>query len=285
MRAGRRETLAGLLALAAAPAFAASTPFDDIESTLGDGRMGFAAVDLRTGRRWAHRAQERFALCSTFKLPLVAAILASVEGKQLDPGQRLAIASEAANVLAPTMKALLPDGSASVIDLCVAAMVHSDNAAANLLLPLVDGPPGLTRFMQQHGRGSMRLDRNEPTLNTNLPGDPRDTTTPADILALMREVLTGQVLGSPMLARLTGWMIASGTGAQRLRGGLPPQWRAGDKTGTGERGAANDVAIVWPTGASLPVLIAAYVDAPHATAAVRNAAHRAIAGRIAAELP
>jgi beta-lactamase class A len=91
-------------------------------------------------------------------------------------------------------------------------------------------------------------------------------------------------LGSPMLARLTGWMIASGTGAQRLRGGLPPQWRAGDKTGTGERGAANDVAIVWPTGASLPVLIAAYVDAPHATAAVRNAAHRAIASRIAAEL-
>ena len=51
--------------------------------------------------------------------------------------------------------------------------------------------------------------------------------------------------------------MASTTGAARLRAGVPPSWRVGDKTGTGANGATNDLAILWPPGRA-PILIAAY---------------------------
>jgi beta-lactamase class A len=49
------------------------------------------------------------------------------------------------------------------------------------------------------------------------------------------------------------------TGRERLRAGLPPGWNAGDKTGTGEKGAVNDLAILWPPGSRPPLLVACYM--------------------------
>ena len=83
--------------------------------------------------------------------------------------------------------------------------------------------------------------------------------------------------------KLIGWMIASPTGRERLRAGLPSTWRVGDKTGTynGERNATNDVAIAWRPDGS-PILIASYLHGSTAEPAARNAAHAEI-GRIIAE--
>ena len=74
-----------------------------------------------------------------------------------------------------------------------AAVTVSDNTAANLLLPKVGGPVGFTAFVGSLGDGVTRLDRNEPTLNTNYPGDPRDTTSPRAMVGLMRQVFSGAV--------------------------------------------------------------------------------------------
>jgi beta-lactamase class A len=49
-----------------------------IETEIG-GRVGIAALDTGSGKRLAYRGDERFALCSTFKWLLVAAVLARVE--------------------------------------------------------------------------------------------------------------------------------------------------------------------------------------------------------------
>src|SRR5690349_19027048 len=43
------------------------------------GRLGVAAVDTATGQRLEHRGDERFAMCSTFKFVLAAAILQRVD--------------------------------------------------------------------------------------------------------------------------------------------------------------------------------------------------------------
>jgi hypothetical protein len=81
-----------------------------------------------------------------------------------------------------------------------AAVVLSDNTAANLLLNLIGGPPGLTRFLRDIGDKVTRLDRNEPTLNENAPGDVRDTTAPRAMAFALRKVLIGNVLSSGLLA-------------------------------------------------------------------------------------
>ena len=50
-------------------------------------------------------------------------------------------------------------------------------------------------------------------------------------------------LGAKMFGRMVGDYLT-----QRTRAGLPAEWRVGDKTGSGPRGEANDVAVGWPCG-------------------------------------
>jgi len=114
-----------------------------------------------------------------------------------------------------------------------------------------------------------RLDRDEPSLNSNLPGDERDTTSPAAMLGAMTKLLTGEVLSSVSRQQLETWLVDSKVGATRLRAGLNPAWRVGTPTGSGEHGATNDVAIVWPLHGS-PFLVAVYYTDSTSPAAVRD---------------
>lgn len=281
---GRRTVLGGGAALlVAARSAPRDTAIEAIEATLGGGRLGFAAIDTAGGRRIAWRAEERFAMASTFKLPLAAAVLAEVDrGRRRLDDQ---IPFTAADLLdhAPYVRAHPQAAALPLVGLAQAAVVLSDNTAANLLLPIVGGPAGLTRFARAVGDRHTRLDRTEPDLNSNLPGDPRDTTTPAAMAALLRRLLTGAVLSPASRARLIAWMVACETGKARLRAGLPQGWSAGDKTGTGARGGTGDIAILWPP-ASPPIVVACYVDVADASATVRDAAYASVARLIAERL-
>jgi beta-lactamase class A len=246
------------------------------------GRLGVAALDVATGRRIGHDEHGLYAMCSSFKLPLAAAILAEVEAGRMTLDQEIAFTRADLFSNSPVVEAQLARGRLTVERLCAAAVEVSDNAAANLLLARIGGPAGMTRFFRSAGDNVTRLDRMEPALNSNIPGDPRDTTSPAAMVGLLHNILLGDRLRPASRARLIGWMEGATTGLTRLRGGLPAGWRAGDKTGTGN-GANNDVAIAWPPGRG-PILIASYTDGREEDMAVRNPVHAAIARRIVAAL-
>ena len=165
---------------------------------------------------------------------------------------------------------------------CAAALVWSDNTATNLVLRALGGPEALTAWLRQIGDAKTRLDRWEPELNTAIPGDPRDTTTPAAMLATLELVLLGPVLTPESRARLAGWMMESRTGLKRLRAGIPATWTVGDKTGSGANGTANVVAIVRPPGRA-PLLAAVYITQTDAPEAVRDSIHAEV-GRLVAAL-
>jgi beta-lactamase class A len=165
-------------------------------------------------------------------------------------------------------------------DLCAAAVELSDNTAANLLLAQIGGPTGLTEFIRLLGNKITRLDRTEPDLNTALPGDPRDTTSPAAMVDSMRKLLVGDALSAAGRTQLASWMEQTTTGKKRLRAGMPTGWRAGDKTGTGDLGAIGDIGIFWPPGRA-PILVAAYVMEGKATREDRERAIAAV-GRLVA---
>ena len=260
-------------------------PADDalaaIRATLGPGaRLGVAAVDTCSGRTLAHDADSRYAMCSTFKAPLAAAILERVDRGEAALTDTLPVTR--ADILSHSPRAAesLDEGRMTLDAMCAAIVEVSDNAAANILLRQIGGPAGFTAFVRRCGDSVTRLDRYELELNSNIPGDPRDTTTPAAMLGLMRALLLGDVLKPKSRTRLAEWMEQATTGMERLRAGLPPSWRVGDKTGTGN-GAANVVAIAWPPERA-PILIASYIDAREATNEAKNAAHAAV-GRLVAE--
>jgi beta-lactamase class A len=104
-----------------------------------------------------------------------------------------------------------------------------------------------------------RLDADEPELNRSRPGDPRNTTTPAAMAATLKRLVLGQVLMPPSRQRLTGWMLACETGANRLRSGLPKGWSVADKTGNNGKDAAGDIAVAWIKPGQ-PLLICAYTQ-------------------------
>ena len=226
------------------------------------GRIGLFALDVASGRALEHRSRERFAMCSTFKWLLAADVLTQVFSKSagISLETTLPIAASDSVGHSPVTRAHLRDGRMTVGALVDAAVEESDNAAANLLLSSFGGPAALTAWLRGHGDRETRLDRNEPTLNTNLPDDPRDTTTPAASAADLKGFLLGDQLPGPARERLRAAMEHCRTGGARLRAGLPPGWPVAHKTGTCDaRGAVNDVAVIWPD-AGRPIVVVAYLS-------------------------
>ncbi|MCJ2125470.1 class A beta-lactamase [Methylobacterium sp. J-077] len=254
-----------------------------IEGQLG-GRLGVSA-GTQAGVLLSHRADELFPMCSTFKVLAAAAVLARVDAGSESLDRVIAFGPHDLLSYAPvTRKALEAGGGTgrmTVSDLCAAALEWSDNSAANLLLAALGNPAALTRWLHGIGDPVTRLDRDEPTLNTALPGDPRDTTSPAAMRETLGRVLRGSVLSVASRARLEAWMVASRTGLKRIRAGLPPDWTAGDKTGTGDNGTFNDVAILRPPGHA-PVFACVYITGAQVPAEAVEAAYAEIGRLVAA---
>lgn len=242
--------------------------------------IGLSAANLGNGRWLAHRAVERFAMCSTFKAYAAAAVLRMSESGALDLTDTVPI--ESADILAHSPVTETRVGaSMTLAELCRAALQHSDNAAANALLRVLGGPAAITEFARSIGDAESRLDRWEPELNSAAPGDLRDTTTPDAIGLGFRNLLTGDVLEASGRRQLEDWMRGNETSS--MRAGLPPGWVTADKTGGGAYGTTNDVGVAYaPDGQRLVLSIltksaAADPDAPNLRPLIAEVAALAVA--------
>jgi beta-lactamase class A len=260
--ADRRTLLAGLgaagvLHMIAPPAAWAvpSTPLElkALESRHG-GRIGVCAQD--NGRRVAWRSEERFAYCSTFKLFLAAGTLERVQRGQERLDRAIPILKSDMLEYAPTTEKAI-GSTLTVEQLCKAAVELSDNPAANILIREMGGLDAWRNWYRAIGDSVTRVDRLETELNTAIPDDPRDTTTPAQTVANLDKILLGGLLSPALRTLLEGWMVNTPTGARRIRAGVPSGYRVGHKTGTGSRASYNDIGIVWPPEGP-PILIAVY---------------------------
>jgi beta-lactamase class A len=265
-----------------------------IEAMLDGGRLGVCAIDTGSGARIVHRGDERFAMASTFKWLLAAAILRQADTGAMPLDQRVLYSEADLLDYAPVTKEHVAEGGMTAEQLLEAIVTVSDNTAANLLLPGVMGPEGLTLFLKANGDDVTRLDRIEPALNENARDDPRDTTTPVAMAQTLQRFLVGgddlaggEALSAASREKLIGWMEKSSTGLKRLRAGFPG-WRAGDKSGTGGNGATNDCAIVWPPAGRgkkaaqrKPIVIASYISEGDAGPETREAIHAAVGAMVA----
>jgi len=241
----------------AAPGFAA------YEAVAG-GRIGVFAENLKTGAKIAWRADQRFAMCSTFKASLAACVLARVDrGEDRLDGME-AYDQAVIQEYSPVAKANLAKGGLSVAELCRGAVELSDNTCANLLLARIGGPSALTDFWRSTGDAVTRLDRYEPEMSRSQPPDLRDTTTPAAMAGSLRRFVLGDVLSPASREQLTRWMLNCKTGTDLLRAGLPNGWTVGDKTGSNGRDVIGDIAVAWPEPAR-PMVMCAYTQGGSAT--------------------
>lgn len=240
--------------------------------------IGLFAVDLDSNRTVANRAEESFAMCSTFKVYAVGRVLQQVTAGELTLDRPLFVdpahVVDNSPITGPRAGTSMPLG-----ELCRAALQHSDNTAANLLLATLGGPAAVTAFARSIGDDRTRLDRWETELNTALPGDPRDSSTPTALASGFRALLTGDVLPAPQRQQLKDWMLGNQTSS--MRAGLPPGWTSADKTGSGDFGSTNDVGLaIGPNGQRvlLAIMIRSRSADPDA------AGQRPLVGQVAASV-
>lgn len=266
----RRSLLTGALTLPLAACTAPATTRAPSPTTRADpsaryfgalerkygARLGVYAVATGSGASVSYRADERFAFCSTFKTLAAAAVLAGHPLSHLDTMVRYTKAD--VDSISPITQQHIGTGM-TIRQLCDAAIRYSDGTAGNLLMRDIGGPAGLTAYLRGLGDATSRMDRYEPDLNRDAPGDPRDTTTPRAVAADYRRLVLGTALTPDRRSLIVDWLRRGTTGAQAIRAGVPAGWTVADKTGHGDYGRANDVAVAWPPGGQ-PLVIAILSD-------------------------
>jgi beta-lactamase class A len=236
------------------------------------GRLGVAALNTADGRQLMHRADERFPMCSTFKMMAAAAILSR------DPSPLKKRIQYDKNDLVPNSPVTskhVAEGM-TVAELCEATLQYSDNAAANLLMKQIGGPAAVTAYARSIGDNEFRLDRWETELNSAIPGDARDTTTPLSMARSLQKLVMGDALPLPHRRLLKEWMVGNTTGATRIRAGVPAGWTVADKTGAGDYGSVNDIAVIWAPGKA-PIILAVYLTQPGKDDKLRPEIHGEVA--------
>lgn len=241
--------------------------FAQIEKSLS-GRIGVFAYDTANSSALQYRADERFPVCSTFKVLLVGGILAQSAHTTGLMQRRITYTPHDLVANSPITQKHI-GGGMTVADLCAAAIEYSDNTAANLLMTLLGGPASVTDFARSLGDHKFYLNRWETELNTAIPGDLRDTSTPEAMGFSLERLILGKALGSQQREQFLEWLRGSTTGRERIRAGVPAGWQVGDKTGTGDYGTANDLAVIWPPHRA-PIIAAIYTTQPQKDAKARN---------------
>ena len=283
--ATRRALLAAVPALAFAGRAVADLPaldFAAIERACG-GKLGVFVIDTATGATTGWRADSRFPFCSSFKAPLAAFVLWTVDRGDLRLDQPVRFdPSDLVSYASPITRPHLAEGAMSLEALCAAAVDYSDNIAANALLRTVGGPAALTAWMRGQGDDDFQLSHDEPLLNHSRFGGAADTTTPRAMAESFHRFALGEVLAPASRARWIGWLVTNTTGDARLRAGLPRAWRVGDKTGTWNEGwfSTVDIAIAWPAGRA-PLVISGFVT-DHSSTAAGETALAEVARQVAA---
>lgn len=244
-----------LLAQSSSASMCATTDLDltGLESRYG-GRLGLCAQ--AGSQRVAWRADERFAYCSTFKLFLAACVLCRVQDGQERLHRALPIRESEMVAHAPITGPAV-GSTLTVAELCKAAVELSDNPAANILLRELGGLEAFEAWYRGIGDAVTRVDRYETDLNSALPGDPRDTTTPAQSVANLDRVILRGLLEPKLMQLLRTWLLETPTGQGRIKAAVPDEHLVAHKTGTGPQNTCNNIGVVW-TPSGPPVAIAVY---------------------------
>ncbi|MFD2178233.1 class A beta-lactamase [Veronia pacifica] len=209
------------------------------------GRVGVAVWDSRDNSWWNYRGSERFPMMSTFKTLLCAKALHDIESGSLSSDASERIESKNLIPWSPITEQRVGQ-SMTVIEACEATMLTSDNTAANLALNLTGGPSALTAFLIKQSDSTTNLTRFEPDLNTAIPGENRDTTSPEAMLRTLQKILLGNALTRKHRAQILMWMKNNRVSDPLLRSVLPAGWQIADRSGAGGYGSRGVTALVWP---------------------------------------
>lgn len=238
----------------------------NIEQNL-DARIGISVIKAQDGTTWGYRDNEPFPMASTAKAFICAYLISKAPNTRK---QVVTINEDDILEYAPVSKTLIGK-SVTIENLCEITLRTSDNTAINKVLKALGGPTKVTMFLRSIGDKKTRFDRYEPYLNTAIPGDPRDTTTPIDSAKTLKTIMLGDILDNESKNKFEYWLQSNKVGDSLLRSVLPKGWHIADRTGAGGFGTRGIIALVRPQDHQ-PIIISIYITNTKASMQKRDTA-------------
>lgn len=220
------------------------------------GKVGVAAIDLRSGIRVEFNATEEVLLASTFKVPLAAYAMHLAEQGKITLSEPVQVQRE--DMIEPgvlydhfrhagTMISIL-----NAIELSVSI---SDNSATDVVFRSVGGPAGANAWLRQKGHPQLNVgakilkDRFAEPDSSKPPSLLVDTTTllsptPRAVVNFLADLHQGRIINEKNTAILLD--IMSRTVGDRISAQLPPGVKVLHKTGTiiGSEATVNDIGYI-----------------------------------------
>lgn len=243
------------------------TEFERIARGAG-GRVGVSAVLVETGEHAAFEGSRAFFMASVVKFPVALAVLHLVDTGKLTLDQEIPVyRSDLAPGAGTMARDFRPGAAFTIRDLMSFMILASDNTACDVLMRVAGGPQAIMARVQALGIRNIRIDRTEKQLaadyrrsRARFLRDPRDTSTPDAMAALLAKFQQGETLQPASTTVLRDLMEQTTLLPNRLKGLLPPGTVVGHKTGTYGRAAINDVGIITLPGAAKHIAIAVFTN-------------------------
>nr|AOA60307.1 class A beta-lactamase [uncultured bacterium] len=150
---------------------------------------------------------------------------------------------------------------------------QSDNNACNWLINFVGGIQNVNAFIKDLGIDQIQLIETEKSMEQDIRKSYNNWSTPLSVVQLLRKVYTEKVLSDEQFAFLEKAMLASVSGKDKFRAGLPKEIEVGHKTGMsyrtpeGVRMCDADVGVIYMPGGEKCYLAVLVKDSKESDAA------------------
>ena len=231
----------------------------------GKGKVGVFALLIEDGRTVSLNGEEHFVMQSVVKLPVAMAVLKLVSEGKLRVDDKIEFSkNELAN---PGQRSPLRDenpngGSATVDELLRLAVSESDGTACDVLTRLAGGPVGLQSYIDSLGISDIKAPKTHREFGKEWSLQYENWATPEAAVKLLDVLHRGESgIEQQQKDLLIKYMTEGPTGANRIKGLLPPGTRVAHKTGSsgtrdGVAAATNDVGIItMPNGKHIAIAV------------------------------
>ena len=264
------------------------------------GKTGVAVMRVDGAWTIGQRVGELFPQQSVSKTWVAMTVLDQVDRGKLRLDQVVRITpADLAVFHQPLRERVMAKGEIqeTVLSLLEQAITASDNSANDALLRTAGGPDAVKQFIEKNRLGAIRFGPGERAMQSAIAGiewrqeysvgrrfysarsalpydrrkaaldrylaDPVDGASPAAIVTALAKLARGELLSASSTQLLLGIMGRVKSGPNRLKAGVPADWRFAHKTGTGQELAPvstgyNDIGIMTApdgTGYAVAVMI------------------------------
>lgn len=220
----------------------------DKKATIG------VAVRTSDGRSFAMRNNRCYPLMSVFKFHVAIAALQRMEQEKIAPQNIVTI--DSTWLPYGTYSPLRDQNPDRNVRISLAELIHytislSDNCTCDWLISFAGGIESVNRSAKNLRIGRFRLTETEATMHEDIQRCYANRSTPRSMVRLLRKVYEKAILNADSFELLEQAMLATSTGSDKLKAGLPEESRIGHKTGHSDRTATgikigdNDAGIVY----------------------------------------